>query len=305
MTAVNATLAYNISTGSGTGGGLDASAGTSLLYNTIVAKNTDGSGNGSTPDDVVGTLSTSSADNLFGTGGSGGLTTANSNLINVADPGLGTLSNNGGPTLTIPLLPTSPAVNGGSSSLPGAPGTDQRGAIRGVDNVPPVTSIDIGAFEVSSSYLVTTPGDSTIPGTLRSAINWANANGGASPVYILFDAKGAFSVPQTITLSLGTLAITETSAPIVILSPGSSTVTISGNGAFGVFSIASNVTATFTDLTITDGSAGDSGGAINNAGNLTVTNSLLTGDSTLSGSGAGIYNASTGTLTVSGKRLLE
>ncbi len=135
LTAVNTTIVYNISSGSRTGGGLDASAGTSLLYNTLVAKNTDGSGNNAPADDVAGTLSTSSADNLFGTGGSGGLTTSGGNLINVANPVLGTLSNNGGPTLTIPLLPNSPAIGTGSSGLPGTPTSTSAGRSR--RDVPP------------------------------------------------------------------------------------------------------------------------------------------------------------------------
>jgi fibronectin-binding autotransporter adhesin len=296
LTVVNATIAYNVSGASGTGGGLDASAGTIVLYNTIVAENTDGSG----ADDVAGTLSSSSEDNLFGTGGSGGLGTGGGNQINVADQvvGLGTLSSNGGSTLTLPLLPTSPAVNGGSSSLPGTPEVDQRGALRGVGDVAPDTAIDIGAYELSTSYLVTLASDSTIPGTLRTAINWANTTGGTTPIEILFDTKGVFSVPRTITLTLGTLALTETTAPVTIDGPGASMVTISGDGSVGVFSVASDVTATFSRVTIADGSASGSGGAINNAGTLTVTDSSLADNATGAGSGAGIVN--TGTLTVSG-----
>ncbi|MGP0066466.1 MAG: choice-of-anchor Q domain-containing protein [Isosphaeraceae bacterium] len=295
LTAVNATIAYNVSGASSTGGGLDAPSGTSLLYNSIVAQNTDGTGN----DDVAGTLSSYSADNLFGTGGSGGLTSANGNLLDVTSPGLGTLSDNGGPTLTIPLALTSPAVNAGSSSLPDAPEVDQRGALRGVGDVLPNTSIDIGAYEVSSSYLVTSPADSSVPGTLRSAINYANINSGTSRIYVLFDTKGAFSSPQTITLTLGTLDVTETAEPITIEGPGANIVTISGGGDSGVFSVASGVTATFSGITIADGSAGVSGGgAVNNAGTLTVANSLLTDNASGAGSGAGIVN--TGTLTVTG-----
>ena len=293
LTTVNTTIVYNTSAGAQSGGGLNASAGASLLYNSIVAQNTDGSG----ADDVAGNLSTLSENNLFGVGGSGGLGTTGNNQINVSSPGLGTLSNNGGPTQTIPLATYSPAVNAGSSSLPGAPQVDQRGAIRGVGDIPPSTAIDIGAYEISSSYLVTTPTDSTSPGTLRTAINWANVDPGSSPIDILFDTKGAFKSPQTITLALGTLNLTETSEPININGPGANILTVSGNGAVGVFSMASNVTADLNGLTIADGSAPGSGGAINNAGDLTVANALLTDGSTTAGSGAGIAN--TGTLTVS------
>lgn len=57
-----------------------------------------------------------------------------------ADPKLGPLTNNGGPTLTMALLPGSPAIDAGTSG--GAPATDQRGVPR-----PQGRGVDIGAFE--------------------------------------------------------------------------------------------------------------------------------------------------------------
>jgi len=60
--------------------------------------------------------------------------------IKVVDPKLGGLSNNGGPTKTMPLLPGSPAIDQGSSV--GAPVIDQRGNIRTSDG-----KIDLGARE--------------------------------------------------------------------------------------------------------------------------------------------------------------
>jgi fibronectin-binding autotransporter adhesin len=300
LTVVSSTIAFNSSGGRGTGGGLDASAGGSTtLYNTIVAQNTDGT---ESADDVAGTLSLASAHNLFGTGGSGGLTSANStgNLFNESSPGLGSLSDNGGVTETIPLLSTSPALNAGSSSLPGTPGVDQRGAIRGALDVAPSTAIDIGAYELSSSYLVTSAADSMVPGTLRAAVAWADINSGTDTISILFDtsANGLFSKPQTITLTLGTLNLTNTTAgAIKIVGPGASMLAISGNGDSGIFAIAPGVTANVSGLTMMDGSAAMSGGAISNAGNLTVTDSALMDNAAVSGSGAGIIN--TGALTVS------
>jgi len=56
------------------------------------------------------------------------------------DPKLGLLANNGGPTLTMALLPGSPAIDAGSAA--GAPATDQRGVAR-----PQGPGVDIGAFE--------------------------------------------------------------------------------------------------------------------------------------------------------------
>jgi hypothetical protein len=59
------------------------------------------------------------------------------------DPKLGPLANNGGPTLTVALLPGSPAIDAGNTLL--APVTDQRGFPR-----PAGLAADIGAFEYGS-----------------------------------------------------------------------------------------------------------------------------------------------------------
>ena len=60
-----------------------------------------------------------------------------------ADPKLGPLANNGGPTLTMALLPGSPAIDAGNTAL--APTADQRGFPR-----PAGVASDIGAFEYGS-----------------------------------------------------------------------------------------------------------------------------------------------------------
>jgi hypothetical protein len=60
-----------------------------------------------------------------------------------ADPKLGLLADNGGPTLTMALLPGSPAIDAGNTFL--APATDQRGFSR-----PAGLAADIGAFEYGS-----------------------------------------------------------------------------------------------------------------------------------------------------------
>jgi hypothetical protein len=67
-----------------------------------------------------------------------------------ADPLLGPLQDNGGPTQTMALLPGSPAIDGGSSF---GLSTDQRGDPRPVDfsgipNAAGGDGADIGAFEV-------------------------------------------------------------------------------------------------------------------------------------------------------------
>lgn len=66
-----------------------------------------------------------------------------------ADPLLGPLHDNGGPTLTFALLPGSPAIDAGSPTT--CPPTDQRGFFRPVDgNGDGLAICDIGAFEFAS-----------------------------------------------------------------------------------------------------------------------------------------------------------
>ncbi|MBE0542629.1 MAG: hypothetical protein IH623_14815, partial [Verrucomicrobia bacterium] len=64
----------------------------------------------------------------------------NATSLNNTDPKLGPLANNCGPTLTMALLPGSPAIDAGNTAA--APPTDQRGVPR-----PYGQAADIGAFE--------------------------------------------------------------------------------------------------------------------------------------------------------------
>ena len=64
----------------------------------------------------------------------------NTGSLNNTDPKLGPLANHGGPTLTMALLPGSPAIDAGDTTA--APTTDQRGLPR-----PYGQAADIGAFE--------------------------------------------------------------------------------------------------------------------------------------------------------------
>jgi len=171
LTAVNCTIAYNTepSNGDGFGGGVNMTNGTATLYNTIIALNTDGTGPGAPADNIYsdgeGTVSDASAHNLLGTGGNSGVTNgSNGNLVGVANPGLGMLANNGGPTDTIALLAGSPAIMAGSVSLAvdpqGSPlATDQRGA--GFPRVVNGT-VDIGAFETQATIPNPAPSLTTI-----------------------------------------------------------------------------------------------------------------------------------------------
>jgi hypothetical protein len=116
------------------GGGI-WNSGTIYTKNSIIAENTALAGPG-----IFGVL-VSQGFNLI-QDPSGCVITGDStgNLLGV-DPLLGPLQDNGGPTFTHALLPSSPAINAGTNV--GAPGTDQRGVSR-----PQGPGTDIGAFEV-------------------------------------------------------------------------------------------------------------------------------------------------------------
>ena len=164
LTVTNSTIADNSGGGIDNGGTL-----TVLLDNTLIALNTSGTGSGATPDDIAGSVSSASAYNLIGTGGSGGLVNStNGNQVGVADPGLDPngLQDNGGPTQTIALLPGSPAIDSGSNALAVDPRTDQPlttdqrgiGFSRIVNN-----TVDIGAFEFQTTPTAATHLMVTVP----------------------------------------------------------------------------------------------------------------------------------------------
>ena len=106
-----------------------------LLVNTLLASNTPANCSG-TIVDAGHNLSSDASPGFTGTG----------SLTNI-DPKLGPLTNNGGPTLTMALLPGSPAIDAGDTSA--APVTDQRGFPR-----PAGSAADIGAFEYGSTLPV-------------------------------------------------------------------------------------------------------------------------------------------------------
>ena len=176
-TLVNCTVTGNIaangggiSNGGGAPGGLYGGhgRGTVIVANSIVAGN---SASAAAPD-IFGPVS-SKGHNLIGnTDGSSGWVASD---LTGTDPMLGPLADNGGPTQTMALQASSPAIDAGNNDLAldvdGQPlTTDQRGVgfPRIVNNI-----VDIGAFEVPS-LIVTTLNDVVDPTdgqtSLREAI---------------------------------------------------------------------------------------------------------------------------------------
>jgi len=105
----------------------------------------------------------------------------------------------------------------------------------------------------------------------------------------------SLTLPATITLTSGELLISKN---LMISGPGASSLAINGYSASRVFEIASGTVA-ISGLTIQNGST-DTGGGIMNSGTLTLTNSIISGNSA-SFRGGGIYNG--GTLTMSDSTL--
>ena len=110
------------------------------------------------------------------------------------DPLLAPLADNGGPTMTHALLPGSPAIDAGLTTLT----TDQRGFTRPVDlasvpNAAGGNGADMGAFEAQElpSLIVTTAADAVDETdgvtSLREAIHFANSKPGADT--ITFDSN--------------------------------------------------------------------------------------------------------------------
>ena len=209
------TLTINNATISGNpANGLEINAGTVSMSNTILALNAPSGF------DCAGTL-TSLGYNLIGdtTGCTVTAATGDKFGTNVApmNPGIGSLANNGGPTLTQGLLSGSVALDAGNPAAPetGAGtclATDQHGVVR-----PKGIACDIGAFE------------GPIPVPMALTPNSASMN--AKPTYkwtkvpkatyyqiqivkgtkIIFTKKLAASVCKTITCS---------NTPANILNPG-------------------------------------------------------------------------------------
>ncbi len=295
LSLVNATVSGNTATGQG--GGLYVERGTATLTNDTVSANSAATGGGlisSGSTAIVMLTNTIVAGQTTG-GDIAGKYTGSNNLIG-GNPLLAPLFDFGGPTLTMPPLPASPAIGMGTTG-PGVPTMDQRGFARGA-------SVDIGAFQTqgaaSMEVNVTTDGPGSGLGQLdlRQAINLANAQPGDNTVS--FDPSVFGTTPQTITLTQGQIGLGSAGSPTVA-GPGPKLLTINGNNASRVF-LLSGTRATLSGLTITGGTAQWGGGVANYSGTLSMTGCFIsgnttTGSDTYEGRGGGLLNSGTMTLT--------
>ena len=141
----------------GAGGGLDGSAGGTLFVGgSIVASNVSAAASGN----CAGSVSDQGHNLTFGD------FTCPAGFLN-ANPKLGTLANNGGPSQTMALQPGSPAID----ALPTnacSPPVDQRGVSR-----PQGAACDIGAYEFAPPSITSPAGTatSTTTATITASVN--------------------------------------------------------------------------------------------------------------------------------------
>lgn len=133
--------------------------------------------------------------------------------------------------------------------------------------------------------------------SFREAVLAANAAAGDD--VITFGT--IFGLNQTITLSLGEIVIANNGG-LTITGTGASRLTIDGNNASRIISTSPNVVATISDIRFTRGNGAGAtdtgrGGAIYNAGGtLTINSSIITGNN--AANGGGLNNSADGTPSV-------
>jgi hypothetical protein len=137
-----------------------------------------------------------------------------------------------------------------------------------------------------------------LSGDLRYCISQANSSPGDDTI--------TFAVTGTINL---TSALPALSTNLAIQGPGPTSLTVLGPSSFRIFFVSRGATVGLSGLTIAGGLAsGADGGGIYNAGTLTLSNSILSGNTAtldsshrIHGDGGGIFND--GTLTLSNSTL--
>lgn len=232
------------------GGSLASSSGTLSLINSIL------SANSSTETNIFGAITDAGHNISFDNQN----TLTNSTSFNGADPILGPLANNGGPTPTMALLPGSPAIDAGDPHS--FPATDQRGQLRPSGPAP-----DIGAFEYSPIVLsgnITGLWPPDQAAVLAGASSTITTNG------------GTFVLP----LSAGTYTLSPSNANY-IFSPASQNITVGNSGtnvSFQAYRINAINLGTHTNGVLQFTFAGSNGQSfrILSSSNLTQWTPLLT-----------------------------
>jgi uncharacterized repeat protein (TIGR03803 family) len=138
--------------------------------------------------------------------------------LNNTDPKLGPLADNGGPTLTMALLPGSPAIGAGDSAS--APPTDQRGYPR-----PIRAGVDIGAYQAGRPGILTPPQSQTV--CLYSTVQFSVSATGSPPLSYqwFFEATNALVGGPSPTLQLTNVQPSQAGAYTVVITNAFGAVT--------------------------------------------------------------------------------
>src|SRR5688572_8957585 len=178
LTVKNSTFSGNKASN---GGGIynDTWGGTINLFNSILANNVKLDNSGVVNDCYSGVGGMGSNINNIIELNASGNNACGVPFINT-DPNLGLLTNNGGFTQTMALLPDSPALDAGDNAY--CPATDQRGVAR-----PQGSGCDIGAYEFQTPMI--SPGD-----TVRVSVDSSGAQGDGFSSFSSTSADGRFVV---------------------------------------------------------------------------------------------------------------
>jgi len=332
LSLINSTVSGNTTTNSANGGGIRTRYGTTQVTNSTISGNSANRNGGV---DIYGGSATFDNSIIAGNTAASGLNdfvrysgsvSGSNNVIQdgnvpnmtgtiAADPLLGPLQDNGGPTETHALLAGSPAIDAGNNALAvdadsNALTTDQRGA----GFVRTFGTVDIGAFEVSpapDAFVVDTNVDEAdgdlSPGdvSLREAIIAANAD--PNPSTITF-ASALDGLQIAIYLGVGDAAEDaaaggdlDITSEITIIGNGATNTVIDAGGLAGleerVLHILSGGNLTLDGVTISGGAGEVKGGGVlvEDGAVATITNSSISGNAS-STFGGGIH--SDGTLSV-------
>lgn len=329
-TLINSTLSSNVANRNGGGLAAIAQAKVNMTNLTISGNAATQDGGGIFRDNgdldfrnVIVANSPSGADCHLLAGSAG---FSNSNLIEdgscltgatlAADPVLGPLADNGGPTLTHALLPNSPARDVGSNFDAVLP-FDQRGP--GFDRNSNGT-VDLGAFEYaftcpSPPYLVNDEltwreaiacyNSTTVPGTVEvlfsaslfTGVSFPAINNAVSGVHLRIIGNGntfnALNQRRVLDIQQGHVTVDNL-------------MMVSGNaGSFfpdgGVVRISSNGVVTITNSTVADGVA-ENGGGIFNDGITSIFDTTVENNSAKD-DGGGILNGFGAHLTIDGSTI--
>jgi hypothetical protein len=281
-TFANTTVSGNVSTGSG-GGMFFGPAPLATVVNSTVTNNSSGGWGGggiwvnyggaiTLTNSLVARQAASSDCWFLGHGTMTGSSNLDSDATcagstTVADPMIGPLANNGGPTLTHALLFGSPAINIANDAIATAfpvSAVDQRGVTR-----PQGASSDIGAFEVGAIATTTSVATSGTPSAFGGSVTFTATvtSSGASGSVSFYDGatllgsgpvSGTTATFTTSALSVGGHSITavydadanyapSTSAAITqTVNPLPTTTSVATSGTPSTYGTSVTFTATVT-----------------------------------------------------------